>query len=140
MRNRIEAMLIDTLDAGSNAAASLRLWKMSERFGRAADRIAGRFPSGRRFTFLGFRVRELVALVALVVTVAIGALPYMGTSCDVVEHGPTGPEMHVTVGRTVVECDDGTATIEEWDMSDGHVFGIHFRDASGTWTTWEDGR
>lgn len=92
------------------------------------------------WTYIGFRVREIVALVALVATFAIGAIPYMGTTCGTVEHGPTGPEADVTVGRTVVECDDGTATIEEWDMSNGHVFGIHFRDASGTWTTWEDGR
>ena len=35
-------------------------------------------------------------------------------TCAVVEHGPTGPEPTVNLGRTVTRCADGTTYVTEW--------------------------
>jgi len=35
-------------------------------------------------------------------------------ACAVVEHGPTGPEPTVNIGRTVTRCADGTTYVTEW--------------------------
>ena len=70
-----------------------------------------------RKTFLGFRVRTLIALVFSTVAISVAAIPYMPSPCGtVVEHGPTGPEPTVNIGRTVYACTDGTFRIVEWDI------------------------
>lgn len=120
MTDRIDAIRIDMLDAGANAAASLRLWNLSERMGSAADRIAGRF-SDERGTFLGFGPLQLVGIVAAAVLVAVIAFPYMGTTCGtVVENGT----------RMAAAC------MSEDDMRDT-MDRIH---SERSIRTWEDGR
>lgn len=54
----------------------------------------------------------------------IGTRPGNAT-CRVVEHGATGPEPSVNVGRTVRVCDDGTRHVSEWEISTGNVFATY---------------
>lgn len=41
--------------------------------------------------------------------------------CTIVEHGPTGPEPTVTLGRTISRCVDGTTRVDVWNVSDGLI-------------------
>ena len=69
-------------------------------------------------SYLGMPARTAVALAAL--ALAIGAIigAAIPTRCEVVEHGITGPEPDVTIGRTVEACSDGTTRITEWYAGD----------------------
>jgi hypothetical protein len=87
MRDRIDAARIDALDAAARGAATLHAWNISDRLGRAADRVAGDMRDDRG-TFLGFRVRTLVAMVVATVAISVAAIPYMPVPCGtVVENG-----------------------------------------------------
>jgi hypothetical protein len=44
--------------------------------------------------------------------------------CEIVEHGPTGPEPDVTLGRTVEACQDGTYVVTTWDLATGIVVDV----------------
>jgi hypothetical protein len=44
--------------------------------------------------------------------------------CTVVEHGPTGPEDGVTLGRTVERCADGSAIVTTWHLTTGVVIDV----------------
>ena len=69
-------------------------------------------------TYLGMPARTAVAVAAF--ALAIGAVvgAAIPTRCEVVEHGMTGPEPDVTIGRTVEACSDGTTRITEWYAGD----------------------
>lgn len=69
-------------------------------------------------TYLGLPARTAAAIAAL--ALAIGAIIGVAipTRCAVVEHGLTGPEADVTIGRTVEACSDGTTRITEWYAGD----------------------
>jgi len=50
--------------------------------------------------------------------------------CTIVEHGPTGPEPDVTLGRTVEACADGSTIVTTWDLATGIVVDVdHDADA-----------
>jgi hypothetical protein len=44
--------------------------------------------------------------------------------CYVVEHGPTGPEPTVNLGRTVERCDDGVTIVTTWVIATGEVIDV----------------
>jgi hypothetical protein len=71
-----------------------------------------------RMTYLGMTARTAtaVAVLALASGAIIGAA--IPTRCAVVEHGLTGPEASVTIGRTVEACSDGTTRVTEWIAGD----------------------
>lgn len=120
MRDRMDALRIDALDAAARAAATVHAWDISDRLGRAADRVAGDMRDDRG-TFLGFRTRTLVAIVVGSVAISVAAMPYMGTTCGtVVENGT----------RMAAACMSEHELRETMDR-------IH---AERSGRTWEDGR
>ena len=120
MRDRIDAIRINTLDAAANAAATLHAWNISDRLGRAADRVAGDMRDDRG-TFLGFRVRTLIALVFATVAISVAAMPHMPVPCGtVVENGT----------RMAASCTSDDELV-------GRMNAIH---AERSGRTWEDGR
>jgi hypothetical protein len=52
--------------------------------------------------------------------------------CAIVEHGPTGPEPDVTLGRTVERCADGTYVTTTWRLATGEVVDVDHHDGHVT--------
>jgi hypothetical protein len=88
---------------------------------RAADRITAAIDAGP--------TRVEVAIAIGVVVLAILAVPRSAPTlgdlarpgCSIVEHGPTGPELDVTLGRTVEQCEDGSTIVTTWELATGIV-------------------
>jgi hypothetical protein len=74
-------------------------------------------------TYLGWSRRTAIGVgVALaVIGGAIGLVLPTPDVCAIVEHGPTGPEPDVTLGRTVEVCRDGSAIVTTWIVTTGEV-------------------
>jgi hypothetical protein len=74
--------------------------------------------------------RHVSALIAVVLVAAyVGAPRTVPTldarpGCAIVEHGPTGPEPDVTLGRTVERCADGTYVVTTWMLATGIVVDV----------------
>jgi hypothetical protein len=77
-------------------------------------------------TYLGLTRRAAIATALVAVTVggAIGLAIPTPDVCAIVEHGPTGPEPDVTLGRTVEVCRDGSAIVTTWDLTTGDVLDV----------------
>jgi hypothetical protein len=76
--------------------------------------------------------RYAAAIVATILAVAYVGAPRSAPSladlarpgCSVVEHGPTGPEPEVTLGRTVERCADGSTIVTTWELTTGIVLDV----------------
>ena len=78
------------------------------------------------------RYAALGALTLVAVVAAHGLAPRTVTTlddlarpgCAIVEHGPTGPEPDVTLGRTVEVCADGSTIVTTWELATGIVVDV----------------
>ena len=78
------------------------------------------------------RYAALGALTLVVLVAAHGLAPrsiptlddLARPGCAIVEHGPTGPEPDVTLGRTVEVCADGSAIVTTWELATGIVVDV----------------
>jgi hypothetical protein len=74
--------------------------------------------------------RHVAALIAVVLAAAYVGAPRSAPTltarpgCSIVEHGPTGPEPDVTLGRTVERCADGTYVVTTWELATGIVVDV----------------
>ena len=76
--------------------------------------------------------RHVAALIAVVLVAAYVGAPRSAPTladlarpgCAIVEHGPTGPEPDVTLGRTVEQCADGTYVVTTWMLATGIVVDV----------------
>jgi hypothetical protein len=90
------------------------------------DRIAAALDAGPTRVELAAAVGAVILFLAVAIHgLAPRTVPTLADlarpGCTIVEHGPTGPEEGVTLGRTVEVCRDGSTVVTTWSLATGAV-------------------